>query len=126
MKRFLVGCALALAVLAASEQRASAGSCGFNIGLDFGFRFSYWNQNCCNNGPPGYGPGGWVNYAPPAYPQYGYAQAPMAAPAAPATAPAAAPATPTKPATPAALQVGYGYYPGVVSYDYSQVYWYGY
>jgi hypothetical protein len=124
MKRFLVGCALALAVLAASEQRASAGSCGFNIGVDVGVRLNWWSG--CNNGgcAPGYGYGGYAGYPPPAYPHYGYAQAPIAVPAAPATAPAAAPA---KQATPAAQQVGYGYYPGVVSYDYSQLYyWYGY
>src|SRR5215470_2011700 len=83
MKRFLVGCALALAVLAASEQRASAGSCGFNIGVDVGFRFSSWRQ-CNNNGcAPAYPYGGYAGYPPPGYPHYGYAQAPMAAPAAP-------------------------------------------
>ena len=74
MKRFLVGCALAVAILAASEQRASAnGSWGFNIGVDVGFKFGWWSS-CNNNGcAPGYG--GYPGYY--GYPTYpGYAGAP--------------------------------------------------
>jgi len=145
MKRFLVGCALAMAVLAASEQRASAngsGSWGFNIGVDVGFKFGWWSNRCCNCCPngygyPGYGPPG---YGPPVYPGYpdhagmphadGYANVPTSAPAA---APAA-PAAPAKPATSGAQQVGYyyystgyGYYPSYgYGYGYSPSYWYGY
>jgi len=132
MKRFLVGCAVAMAILAASEQRASAnGSWGFNIGVDVGFKFGWWSScnNCCPNYPCY---NGYPNY--PAYygnaatgHSEGYANAPAApVPAAPAAAPA-------RPAVAGAQQIGYSYYPSTYgyygygyNYGYTPSYWYGY
>ena len=138
MKRCLVGCALAMAILAASEQRASAGngSFGFNVGVDVGFKFGWWSKCCdnCNNGPGyGYPLSPLPYYGHAGAPQFdGYANAPLYAPA-----PAAPAAAPAKAATSGAQRVGYDYYPAAYGYypsnygygygyGYAPSYWYGY
>jgi hypothetical protein len=136
MKRFAVAGLVAVAVLFAAKQEASA-NCGWywkgNIGLNFSWDavMGTYSQPCC----PGYGCPGYG--APPLYGQYygvaanGYGYGPQpyyqayAAPTYYYAAPVQQQAAPAAAQQPATVQVGY--YP--YSYNYygyqAPSYWYG-
>ena len=80
MKRFIFAVALALALVAGSQNTARAGSCsfgfGFNIGFTVGFSaFSSCNQGCC---PPAcyscptHSPSPYDHFTPAYHDGYGY------------------------------------------------------
>jgi hypothetical protein len=125
MKRFLIGCVAALAVLAASERRASAhGGFGFSIGVNVAFDFKYWGH--CHHGGDGYGGCGYHNGYAGGYVNGSHAPVYAGTPGeTPAPAPAARPAAYNQPTT---QTVGFQFYPSA-SYSaynyYAPAYWYG-
>jgi len=139
MKRFLILCAAALAVMVVSEQKASA---NFKIGFGYSFNFcAEWSGccfsfSCCPSVSPCSGPscgaagygyagggyGGGYCYAPQVQSystgNTAYAAAPQVAPhnvSTPKTAPVNAST---------AQQIGYYYYPSAGYYN-APSYWYG-
>jgi hypothetical protein len=139
MKRLMMAGVLALAMIAASQQTASAWCCfsmggSFHINYQGGgccFNCSYNSTAppCCGSGFGGFGYGGFAGY-PPVFGGYGY-DGYAYAPAAPHAAPQA-PAAPTQTTTAQQVgyypQSGYGYgYGNGYGYGYGQApsYWYG-
>jgi hypothetical protein len=135
MKRFLIVCAAALAVLAASEQKASANfKINFSAGLNFSCEFGGCYGFCfgCGCAPSGCGVSCYPGYGYGAAYQGGYCYAPQAQAwggdgsayaVAPQYAPQTAPAQKAAPvSTPTAQQIGY--YPSAGYYQ-APSYWYG-
>src|SRR5262245_27235222 len=130
MKRLMLAGVLALAMIAASQQTASAWCC-FSMGGSF--HINYQGGGCCfscsynSTAPPccapggfgGFGYGGFAGY-PPAFGGYGYDGHAYAH-----AAPQAAPQAPAAAAASTAQQVGYWPQAGY-GYGYGTGYGYGY